>query len=84
MRNDSISFTTTVPHPASQPTTQQRQEAELQQLIAVKDTLIKLPCSPEVEPIVTELSEILGLAHDGGGLDVDRLRILAHTARDKG
>ena len=57
---------------------------ELQQLTAVRDTLVDLPCSPQIKPIVSELSEILGLAHDGEGLDVDRLRILAHTTRAKG
>ena len=57
---------------------------ELQQLTAVRDTLVDLPCSPQIKPMLAELSEILGLAHDGGGLDVDRLRILAHTARAKG
>ena len=81
--NDASSCTTTAPNPASQHT-QQCAEAELQQLIAVKDTLIKLPCSPEVEPIIDELSGILALAQDGGNIDVGRLKTLVHTARAKG
>ena len=57
---------------------------ELEELQEVRETLLALPCSQKVEPIVAQLSEILNLAHDGGGIDVDRLRILVHTARAKG
>ena len=78
---DALSLTITPPNPASQHT-QQCEEAELQQLIAVKDTLIKLPCSPEVEPIVEVLSEFLDLAQDGGKIDVGGLKILVHAARE--
>ena len=78
---DTLSFTTTAPNPASQPT-QQCEEAELQQLIAVKDTLIKLPCSSEVEPILAELTSILEFAHGSGSIDVDRLQILVRAAKE--
>lgn len=54
---------------------------ELQTLQEIRDTLVSLPCSPHIQPIIDELSEILGLAHDGGGIDVERLWDLLCAAR---
>ena len=54
---------------------------ELEKLQDVRDTLVDLPCSPQIRPIIAELNNILGLAHDGGGINVERLRILSSAAR---
>ena len=68
--------------PESRNAVQPNLRRELQQLQDIKDRLVELPCSPRVKPIVAKLSEILDLAQDGGSINVERLRILVHAARD--
>ncbi len=54
---------------------------ELQELQEVRETLVGLPCSPQIQPIVDGLSDILDLAHNGGGIDVERLWALLCAVR---
>ena len=94
MRNDGISFTTTVPHPASQHT-QQRQKAELpgllnhsdggltrdlQQLRAIKGELLEFKCNTDVQPVLRVLDEVLGRAYRGIPIDIRTLDALIQAA----
>ncbi len=55
----------------------------LQKLEDIKTTLIELPCSPRVRPIVATLSELLDLARDQRCIDMERLEALVCAAREE-
>ena len=79
-------------HQSKAPSTNYPQEAEicnpvclnltreLQELQEVRETLLALPCSQKVEPIVAQLSDIIGLARDQGRIDMNRLEALVRAA----
>ena len=56
---------------------------ELAQLQDVRETLLKLPCSQKIKPIVATLSELLDLARDQRHINIERLEVLVCAAREE-